>query len=180
LEAAAQSAAFQPYEEVLREVVRGFARRYEFNLQPGQENRLLDSLPAWTPFPDTVDALKKLKRDRRLAIFSNISEDLIAHSLKHLSVDFDCVITADRTRSYKPNPNHFLIGLEALGIPKERLLHVAESHRHDIEPAKEMGIACVWVNRSQGKVTASGRGQGTAAPDLEVGSLEELVRLIGV
>ncbi|MCA9444181.1 MAG: haloacid dehalogenase type II [Candidatus Omnitrophica bacterium] len=180
LESAAQADPFVPYESVLRSIVKGFAERYEFNLQPGQENRLVQSLPAWPPFSDTVASLRKLKERYRLAIFSNISDALLSQTLKILEVDFDCLITADRTRSYKPNPKHFLLGLEKLEIPKEKLLHVAESQRHDIEPAKELGIATVWVNRQTRKTTASGKGAGTASPDMEVKSLEELAGLMGV
>lgn len=180
LERGAQADPFVPYEKILRRVVRGFADRYEFNLQPGQSKRLLQSLPTWTPFSDTVPALKKLKERYRLAIFSNISDALIAQTTKHLEVGFDCIVTADQTQSYKPNPNHFLLGLEKLGLSKEKLLHVAESRFHDIEPAKQLGIATVWVNRSGGKSAASGKGKGTASADLEVGSLAELVEVMGV
>lgn len=175
LEAEAESGPFVPYEEVLRRVVRGFAGRFEFGLLPGQENRLIESLPSWKPFPDTVPALRRLKETCRLAIFSNISDALLAETLKHLEVDFDCLITADAVRSYKPAPGHFLLGLEKLGIPKEKLLHVAESRRHDIEPARVLGIASVWVRRKKEGATASGINSGKVEPDWVVEGLGELV-----
>lgn len=175
LERASQSKAFSPYDDILREMVRGFAECYEFNLPAGQENRLVDSLPNWVPFPETVRVLESLAGRYRLAIFSNISESLIAESVKQLGVEFDCIITADQTRTYKPNHHHFHLGLEKLEIPKERLLHVAESLYHDIQPTQELGIANVWVNRAKGRMAASGKATGKLTPDLEVGTLEELL-----
>ena len=37
---------------------------------------IADSLKDWTPFDDTVDALKRLKEAYRLAIISNVDDDL--------------------------------------------------------------------------------------------------------
>ena len=74
--------------------------------------------------------------------------------MKHFSVPFDLVVTAERVRSYKPRTRHFEEARRIIGADVG-WLHVAASLYHDIEPASKLGIRSVWVNRKN-----SPRGQG--------------------
>jgi 2-haloalkanoic acid dehalogenase type II len=103
-------------------------------------------LPSWPPFPDTNDALRRLKEaGHRLAILSNVDDDLLAGTRRHLGVDFDFVVTAQQVGSYKPAPGHFTTGRARIGA--RRWLHVAQSYFHDIQPARVLGIPTAWINR---------------------------------
>ena len=63
---------------------------------------------SWQPFPDTRPALLQAREaGLKLAILSNTDRDIIAHSLKHLEVPFDFVVTAEDCGSYKPSPANF-------------------------------------------------------------------------
>ena len=136
---------------------------------------LADSLPRWPVFPDAADALNTLQSRYRLAIISNVDDDLFAGSARALGVDFDAVVTSQQVRAYKPNLRGFEAALERMGCEKAAWLHIGESLYHDIGPANRMGIASVWVNRPD-------RGGGTrptdAVPDLEVADLAELARIM--
>ena len=69
-------------------------------------------------------------------------------------------------RRLKPAPNHFDAldaALTQLNVPRERLLHVAQSLSHDHVPAKRHGLASVWINRRHGR---PGWG-ATPEPDAE-------------
>jgi 2-haloacid dehalogenase len=68
--------------------------------------------------------------------------------------------------------------LAALGIPRERILHVGQSLRADIAPANKLGLTCAWINRPDRLLGLSGDGAADAKPDLTVASLEELVMAI--
>ena len=73
---------------------------------PGQrcrEERACSVVPSWLPFPDTVEALRALGRRYRLAVISNIDDDLFADSARQLGIPFDAVITAEQARCYKPH-----------------------------------------------------------------------------
>ncbi len=176
LEPREQSRSYRRYREVLAEVMRGFARDWKFHLTTNEAAGLADSIADWKPFPDTVQGLHELKSRYKLAILSNIDDDLFAFTAKRLPVPFDLVVTAQQVRSYKPSHRNFEVLLRRLGEPKERLLHAAESLYHDVAPASELGVATVWVNRRQGKPAAATR-LADAKPDLEVGSVAELARL---
>ncbi len=170
------------YRKILQEIVKRFDQRFNFEpteTESGTEiNCLVDSLKNWQPFPDTVAALSALKQKYKLAVISNIDDDLFAGTAKHLKVEFDWLITAAQVRSYKPSTRNFEIALETMGIPPEKLLHVAQSVYHDIVPATSMGISTVWVNRRQGKAGFGATMPASAQPDLEVPDLKTLVEAI--
>ncbi len=172
----AQSGPYRSYREVLAEVVRAFARELRFNCTPGEAAGLADSITHWEPFPDTVPALRRLQSRYKLAILSNIDDDLFAHSACKLDVAFDYVLTAQQLRSYKPSPHNFEALLQRLAVPPPRLLHVAESLYHDVVPAQSLGISTVWVNRRQGRTAAASKLAGVQA-DVEVRDLRELAEL---
>jgi len=102
LEAEAESGEYLSYREVLRHVLRRFAHRLGFEASPVEQDSLPDSIATWKPFPDTVDALRKLHSQFRLAILSNIDDDLFAHSASQLGTAFDQVTTASQATACKP------------------------------------------------------------------------------
>jgi 2-haloacid dehalogenase len=113
-------------------------------------DKLGASVPLWPAFPDSPDALESLADDYKLIIVSNVHREGFAGSNPRLGVTFDKVITAEDVGAYKPAPNHFEAldaALAEVDVPRERLLHVAQSLRHDHVPAKRYGLASVWINR---------------------------------
>ena len=177
LEPREQAGEYRSYREVLAGVVRGFARELRFEVTGAEAAGLADSIRDWEPFADTVPALHRLHSRYKLAILSNIDDDLFAYSARKLQVPFDCVVTAQQVRSYKPSLNNFETLLRRLASPRDRLLHVAESLYHDVGAARSLGIATVWVNRRQGKPAASKLAEAQA--DLEVPDIANLAELAG-
>ena len=172
----AQQAEYRSYREVLASVVHDFARNFRVQFTEEEMQGLANSIRGWEPFPDTVPALKRLKSRYKLAVLSNIDDDLFALTAPMLGVELDCVVTAQQVRSYKPSLRNFEILLERLAIDKRRMLHVAESTYHDVVPAHGLGIATVWVNRRQAKPAAATRFVA-AQPDLEVPTVAALSEL---
>ena len=142
-----QRREYRRYREILKAIVADFGDRYSFRASLEEMESLPESIANWKPFPDTVAALCRLKKKFKLTVISNIDDDLFAHSARLLEVPFDHVITAQQAKSYKPSHNNFRLALERMGIPREHLLHVAQSLYHDVAPANQLGIKPVWVNR---------------------------------
>jgi 2-haloacid dehalogenase len=176
-EAEAESHSYQSYKNVLRAVVRSFANRLKFDPTPPDLHVLPDSVPAWPPFADTVAALEELKQRYKLAIISNIDDDLLAETRKLLRVEFDAVITAQQAESYKPSLRNFELALQTLGLGREHLLHAAQSIYHDVVPARTLGIATVWVNRKSARPGIGAVRAAAGQPDLEVPDLATLASL---
>jgi 2-haloacid dehalogenase len=142
--------------------------------------RFSQSVPDWPAFPDSVAALRYLKRQYKLVILSNIDNRSFAASNKKLGVAFDAVYTAEDIGSYKPNPANFAHMLERLqddlGIAPHQVLHTAQSLFHDHVPAAAAGLKRAWINRRKGQ-TGSGATkpvENVPAPNFEFATLGEL------
>jgi 2-haloacid dehalogenase len=182
-EAQAESGPYQSYRDVLRAVVRAFAHHLHFEATSTEIRSLHESVPAWTPFPDTVPALRELQKRYQLAVISNIDDDLFAATRKLLGVDFDGVITAQQAKSYKPSINNFQLAIRKLGLSADRLLHAGQSIYHDVVPARALGISTVWVNRKSarpgiGAVRTSAALDSEKRADLEVPDLASLAAAV--
>jgi 2-haloacid dehalogenase len=165
---------FHPYREVLQSVVRRFGAELGFAPTPEQVRSLPESLATWKPWPDTVDALRRLKSRFRLAVVSNVDDDLFATTRPQLEVDFDEVITAEQAHAYKPSLKMFELALSRINAPAHRILHVAQSVYHDVVPAQSLGLATVWVDRPSARPGVGAVKFADAKPDLIVTSLAEL------
>ncbi len=176
-EAEAESGDFRIYREILEGVVGAFGQRLGFSPSVAETQSLPQSLADWPLFPDTVDALRQLRTRYKLAIISNVDDDLFAPTAKRLQVPFDAVITAQQVRSYKPSLNNFHLALQRIGQPKEKILHVAQSLYHDIAPARALGLKNVWVNRRKNQPGPGASRAANVEPDLEATSLQALADL---
>src|SRR3984957_11286148 len=168
---------FHPYREVLQSVVRRFGAELGFTPAAEETRSLPDSLARWKPWPDTVAALRQLKSRFRLAILSNVDDDLFAATRPQLEVEFDEIVTAQQARAYKPSLKLLELALSRIHAPAHRVLHVGQSIYHDVIPAQALGLATVWVNRPSARPGAGAVKTAHAEPDLEVSSLAELAEL---
>lgn len=180
LEALHESGDYIDYREVLSRVMRDLAAEYGATLEDREIERLPSSLPTWPAFPDTPRTLRSLAARFPLVICSNVDADLFEATREKLGADFEWVVTADYCRSYKPHPRHLRVALALTGLRPHELLHVAQSHYHDITPARTLGIPTAWINRPS---RLKDRGLTPEAPrslssDLTATSLDELDSLL--
>ncbi len=163
-EAAEESGSYQSYRRVLTATVGRLAKRFGWDVPAARCEMLAELLPRWKPFPDTNEALARLKKRFRLGVLSNIDRDLFAGTAKHFGVTLDFVITAQDVKAYKPNLAHFRQAIETHG-GAEGLLHVAQSLYHDGAVARQVGIPFVWINR-YGQINNTQVTPLAAYPDL--------------
>jgi 2-haloacid dehalogenase len=180
LQSSSTEGNYTKYRDILRQEVLEAGKRWGFEPEPSEVDALADSLRHWKPFPDTVEALKALKKRYKLAIISNVDDGLFALTACHLEVEFDWIITAEQAGTYKPSKNNFEVAIGRMGVRREKLLHAAESLFHDVVPAKEMGLSTVWVHRRTGKEGFGATPPAEAEPDLEVPDLRTLAAELGV
>lgn len=169
-----QQGAYRPYREILDAVLLRVAEHYGFRLEDDQRSALSDSVAGWRPFPDSVAALHRLATRFKLVVISNIDKAMFAGSARQLEVAFDDVITAEELRGYKPRLANFTQALVRIGERAPAILHVAQSLFHDIEPAKKLGLATVWVNRRGGRAGFGATPPSSAVPDWTVPDLASL------
>jgi 2-haloacid dehalogenase len=180
LESTAERGDYLDYKTVLRVVLEELGSRLGFVPTESELQRFSGSVMDWPAFPDSAGALQALKRRYKLAIISNVDDDVFAYSARRLQTAFDWVITAQQAQSYKPSLNNFRLAIERIALPTSRIVHVAQSLFHDIVPAKRLGLSTVWINRRHDKAGFGATPPAHADPDLEVPSLDALVEKIGL
>jgi len=178
IESRVEKGKFIKYREVLRKVMEELGSKLGFMPSSSEQDYLVNSLNNWMPFPDSVEALQTLKKTFKLAIISNIDDDLFALSAKQLKVEFDYIITAEQAKSYKPSLHNFKFAIERMGVSPERILHIAQSIYHDIVPAKTLGLSTVWINRRKGRKGFGATPPANGHPDLELPDLKTLISII--
>ena len=143
-EAALEAGPYERYREVLARGLAGVAAELGVTPTADELAAFGGSVGDWPAFPDSADALARLQTRFRLIVITNCDNDLFAASNKRLGVAFDEVITAEQAGSYKPSHHNFEVAFERvrrLGVPREGILHVAQSLFHDHVPAHELGMS---------------------------------------
>jgi len=174
-EARLEAGPYRSYREVLAEAVRGVGA--DLGFEPADAQAFAASVGEWPAFEDSAEALASLKRRYRLGVITNCDDDLFALSNRRLGVEFDWVITAQQAGGYKPRRENFLFAFERIDVPRERILHVAQSLFHDHAPAKALGMTTVWIDRRHGREGFGATPPAEATPDLTVPDMRSFAAL---
>ena len=164
-ESAAEAGPYQRYRDVLVSVLRGIGSELGFQPTTEELGAFSASVGDWPAFSDSSEALRRLRRRFRLGVITNCDDDLFAASNEQLGVEFDWIVTAQQVGSYKPDERNFQVAFERLGLPRERILHVAQSLFHDHVPAKRLGLRSVWIDRRGGQGGSGATPPAEASPD---------------
>jgi 2-haloacid dehalogenase len=156
----------------MTQALERLAAEEDVELSDEQRDALAGSLPSWEPFYEVRGSLEEARsRGWKLAILSNTDPDFIEASKKQLSVPFDETIVASAIGSYKPAHAHWEEFFRRTGADRSGHVHVAASVFHDIEPANELGLRSVWINRLD-------EHSQSARPDRELPDLNGLADVL--
>jgi 2-haloacid dehalogenase len=164
-EASAEAGPYRRYREILSDGLGEVARRYGVTPDDEEVAAFGGSVVDWPPFPDSAVALTTLHDRFGLGVITNCDDDLFAGSAARLGTSFDWVVTAQQVGAYKPDKRGFRLAFERLGLPPDRILHVAQSLFHDHVPAKELGLATVWIDRRHDRQGFGATPPAVATPD---------------
>ena len=165
-EADAEAGPYLRYRDVLGVGLRGVCASLGVEPTEAEIATFGGSVADWPAFADSAAALARLETRYRLGVITNCDDDLFAASNRRLGVDFDWVITAEQARGYKPRIANFELAFERIDVPRERILHVAQSLFHDHVPAKALGMTTVWIDRRHDRPGSGATPPADATPDL--------------
>ena len=131
-----------------------------------------DAFPDFFLYDDVVRTLDRLARKYKLAVVSNIDDDLLAST--PLKRNFDLVCTAERARGYKPDGTLFRYLIEHAGVAKEDIFHSGQSQFTDLVGGKPLGLTIAWINRRKIPLDDSVPRPDFILPDIQ--SLNQLVQ----
>jgi putative hydrolase of the HAD superfamily len=138
-----------------------------------------DSVVEWPAFPDSVDALRRLRKRFKLVGMTNTQRWAMAHFDRTLDYPFDDTVTCDDALCEKPDPQFFAFTrgrLSLQGFTLADTLHVAQSQYHDIGVARRLGYTVCWIERrhDQPGFGATKAVEHLTKPDYHFHTLAEL------
>jgi 2-haloacid dehalogenase len=102
------------------------------------------------PWPDARRGLSLLKRRHVIATLSNGNMALLVNMAKHARLPWDCVLSAELFRHYKPDPESYLGAAAMLGFEPGEVMMVA-AHKDDLRAAQACGLATAFIRRPREK-----------------------------
>jgi 2-haloacid dehalogenase len=136
--------------------------------------RLVHAWHQLDPWPDVRTGLDALRRQRVVAALSNGHVALIVDLARHGDLRFDCVVSAELVRAYKPEREAYLIAARLLGLEPAEVMLVA-SHPLDLKGARRAGLQSALVARPL-EYGAGSPAREDPDADLSVADLHELAQ----
>jgi 2-haloacid dehalogenase len=106
-------------------------------------NRAWHRLEAW---PDTVEGLTRLKTRFTICTLSNGNIGLLTNMAKRAGLPWDCILSAEVFRAYKPDPATYLGVAATFDVPPEEVMLVA-THQDDLDAARALGLQTAYIER---------------------------------
>jgi len=106
-------------------------------------NRVWHRLTAW---PDSVAGLTRLRVRYILATLSNGNVALLTNMAKYAGLPWDCILSAELAKHYKPDPETYQMAADLLGLQPEQVMMVA-AHKGDLRAAQAVGLQTAFVPR---------------------------------
>jgi 2-haloacid dehalogenase len=167
------SEPYRTYKDICR---LSLSEAYErFGVTAGRDEaieRYFECFASMELYPDVLPTLEVLAKTYKLALVSNIDDDLL--SATPLGREFDLICTAEKARGYKPDGTLFRHLLERSGLNAGQILHAGQSQFTDMVGGKPLGLTIAWINRRNLTLSAE-----VPPPDCILPGLELLPRLLG-
>lgn len=106
-------------------------------------NRVWHRLDAW---PDSVEGLTRLKRKFTICTLSNGNIGLLTSMAKRAGLPWDCVLSAEVFRAYKPSPATYLGAAKVFDLRPDQAMLVA-AHHDDLAGARACGLYTAYIER---------------------------------
>ena len=146
--------------------------RFQIRANPKRIERYFDAFPGFKLYADVTPTLDRLARHHRLAVVSNIDDDLLA--MTPLERTFDLVCTAERATGYKPDGTLFRYLIANAGAAKDRIFHSGQSQFTDLVGGKQLGLTIAWINRRRVPLDDS-----VPRPDFVLPDIAAVLDLVG-
>ena len=121
----------------------------QFGVDWLSEEQKVELNSAWhrlDPWPDTVEGLTRLKSKYTICSLSNGNLGLLSNMARRAGLPWDCILSAEIFRRYKPHPDTYLGVSRFFDVAPESVMMVA-AHHHDLESARACGLQTAYIER---------------------------------
>jgi 2-haloacid dehalogenase len=140
---------YEDFWKVTRNGLLYAAEATDVALSPRQVEKIMNGYLTLKAWPDAPAALETLKAaGLRLAFLSNFTPRMLRAAIESAGLEgtFEQALSTDAVRTYKPDPRAYRLAIEALSMPRDRILFVPFAG-WDAAGAKWFGYRTFWVNR---------------------------------
>ena len=128
---------------ILDDLLPGFGLAHLGEAERQHLNRIWHRLEAW---PDSVAGLTRLKSRFTLCTLSNGNIGLLTDMAKRAGLPWDCILSAEVFRAYKPDPATYLGVARTFDVAPAEVMLVA-AHQDDLDAARACGLATAYIER---------------------------------
>lgn len=128
---------------ILDQILPGFGLAHLDEAERRHLNTVWHRLDPW---PDAAQGLARLKSRFTICTLSNGNIGLLTNMAKHARLPWDCILSAEVFRAYKPDPATYLGVAEVFDAAPERVMLVA-AHHDDLAAARACGLQTAYVER---------------------------------
>jgi 2-haloacid dehalogenase len=138
---------YQDFSVVTRDSLAYTLRSLGLQYDAGTFDRIIDKYLDLDLYPDALASLEAM-RDRKLAILSNGSPDMLNALVRNSGLDrvLDATISVDAKTIFKPSPEAYTLIEEVLSVPPSDVLFIS-SNPWDVCGAKAFGLNVAWIER---------------------------------
>ena len=117
------------------------------HLNEGQKRELNRAWHRLDPWPDVVAGLTRLKTRHTICTLSNGNIGLLSNMAKRAHLPWDCILSAEVFRAYKPSPKAYLGVAAVFDLPPAAVMLVA-AHQDDLAAARQCGLQSAYIERA--------------------------------
>lgn len=147
-------------------------------LSDEQRRQLVHAWHVLDPWPDVRTGLEALRRDHVTASLSNGHVALLVDLARHGDLRFDCILSAELVKAYKPAPQTYLAAARLLDVDPAEVMLVA-AHPWDLDGARAAGLRTAFIDRPL-EHGAGSPARSDPLADVSAADLHELARLLGL
>ncbi len=121
----------------------------EFKIKHLNETQKTELNHVWhrlDPWPDTVQGLQRLKTRFTICTLSNGNLGLLANLSKHAELPWDCILSAEIFKKYKPAPETYWGVAKVFDVHPDQVMLVA-AHQNDLDAAAQCGLQTAYIER---------------------------------
>ena len=129
---------------ILDQLLAGFGIHQLSEVQKRHLNRVWHRLDPW---PDSVQGIARLKARHIVCTLSNGNIGLLTNMAKRAGLPWDCILSAEVFRAYKPDPQTYLGVAATFDVAPEDVMLVA-AHHDDLAAARACGLLSAYIERA--------------------------------
>ncbi len=116
------------------------------NLTEQQKQHINKVWHRLAPCPDSAEGLTRLKSKFTICTLSNGGIGLLTNMAKRAGLPWNCILSAEIFRKYKPDPEVYLGVANIFDLAPEEVMMVA-AHHYDLAAARDCGLATAYIER---------------------------------